>query len=109
MKLHNAQDAIKQAIEGGWKELRGEITIQKNGVNGGIYHYDWAWGVTATGLPHGLPLLVIFTDPLFWIALGKVRGWNNKWPNEDSKDNAARWFDTHYHNGDENKFWESLS
>jgi len=71
-------EAITKAVKGGWKELHGEITIQKNGTNSQIYHYDWAWGVTATGLPRGLPLPCVFLDPSFWQSLGKAMGWETK-------------------------------
>lgn len=68
------QHAIASAIKGGWKELHGEITIQKNGTNEKIYHVDWAWGVTATGLPRGLPITQVLLDPAFWRAFIKSRG-----------------------------------
>lgn len=100
-QLHNAQDAIEQAIEEGrygnddWREW---IKTPTNELKG--YQYAELFGTDAT---HQKML-----DPLFWQALGKARGWNDKWPYEDSSDNAARWFDTRYHNGDEIKFWQSL-
>ncbi len=71
------QQAIEKAIEGGWKEFANpdEITIRKGGTNDQIYHYDWAWGFTHTGLPYGLPVSVVLSDPLFWQSLGKAMGW----------------------------------
>jgi hypothetical protein len=59
-----------------------------------------------------------FTDPLFWQALGKARGWQ---PGErDDGSNyetsytgewevrASDWFSNRIVGGDETKFWESL-
>lgn len=113
-QLHNAQDGIEQAIEGGWpakfeqfsKPLVisfSELTQEsKNDVCGFI-------------LEKGLKYEAL-TDPLFWQALGKERGWK-----QDTEERFGEWL-THsvtWHRekiggiygdfkGDETKFWESL-
>lgn len=106
MKLTSAQDAIEQAIEGGYQ---GEATISQYG---------------------GLVTDVIFLDPLFWKALGKARGWSDthdhnitvrKFPPPEFKEeivsddivkqfqlHSHQWFETRMSGGDENKFWEYL-
>lgn len=105
-KLTSAQDAINQAIEGGWKAkqfvLKGadaetildliEVEIEIN--------------------PHILN--TILTDPLFWQALGKARGWGKIGgdaeydPIDQWKASAVEWFEARLLNGNETKFWESL-
>ena len=116
--LHSAQDAIEQAIEGGWRpywygqysyEFKKQYIVVKLG--GGeieFYQYETA-----------------LTDPLFWQALGKARGWwqGEQWRynEEDENENIVGGlylFDWQYHaiewmrnrmvGGDEQKFWESL-
>jgi hypothetical protein len=95
-KLNSAQEAIKQAIEGGYDEKNATINHPFSNreaiVEGMVLH-----------------------DPLFWQALGKARGWEKEiafspfeptipyWLYE-----AKAWFGTCMLNGDENKFWQSL-
>lgn len=102
MKLSNAKDAIKQAIEGGYKQYEEHVRV----LNGVLYplevdgrHYSQS---------------DIFTDPLFWQSLGKARGWVFNFKEaDDSIYNqweriAKQWFETRLSNGDEEKFWQSL-
>lgn len=97
MTLHNAQDAIREAIEGGWEPQPADpLDCQWNND-----HY--------------------FVDPLFWKSLGKARGWkgydsdaycdncNDFVANDDKwRYFAHKWLQTRLSNGDENKFWTSL-
>jgi len=92
-QLHNVQDAIKQAIDGGYDEATAKEAFD-------------------TGTEYA-----IFLDPLFWQALGKARGWpymttaNIKGLKVEELDwhfFAEEWFETRMSNGDETKFWESL-
>ena len=85
IKLHNAQDAIKQAIEGGY--------------HGGI---EEKIDSKYCDLPEPYNYAHMCTDPLFWQALGKARGWQY-WKRE-----ALCYFDVRLSERDENKFWESL-
>jgi hypothetical protein len=90
-KLTNAQDAIQQAIEGGYTP---HTHIDK---------CDWS------------PVDHHLSDPLFWKALGRARGltgvvvsdniigYQNTWQGY-----TTVWFETRLSNGDETKFWESL-
>lgn len=66
-KLISAQDAIKQAIDGGYKWSR----IKLHFIDGSF------WLITSEG---NLIILneQILLDPLFWAALGKVRGWGQE-------------------------------
>jgi hypothetical protein len=114
-KLASAQHAIKQAIEGGY-DVRWNpawLNVEKIDSQGNV-----------TPLKNDQ----VFTDPLFWQALGKARGWElhtcTDCNNPDSKCNcnekdfealqntwnvwAMRWFYTRLSNGDEEKFWQSL-
>jgi hypothetical protein len=96
MTLHNAQDAIKQAIEGGWNTKRSEHPM-----------------VTWFDDKH-LCLSEMFTDPLFWQALGKARGWGKRievvgvGTMIGYHGYAHKWFETRMSNGDETNFWQSL-
>ena len=87
-QLHNVQDAIKQAIEGGYdisKQFR--FNLPRNYENSEVLRND------------------VLLDPLFWQALGKGRGWKG----EDWKYFGTDWFKTtRMSGGDETKFWESL-
>lgn len=124
IQLHSAQDAIKQAIEGGWKPK--ELSIKYKNVEmksapseGAILGY----------LQDEAKMALAFLDPLYWQALGKVRGWipseypdgemrctakrcTNRWCGYagfvDPKDIARLWFENRQATGDEKKFWESL-
>lgn len=116
-KLTSAEDAIKQAIEGGWGSpyVNKLVDFVVRGENVDFECKD--------GTIIKVSLNDIFTDPLFWTALGKVRGWckdevteygscticgmencDNNWPSY-----AGEWFGgIRMSNGDETKFWESL-
>ncbi len=102
-QLHSTEDAIEQAIEGGWKPkgaTRWPISPELSQVN----LYD---GNT-------------LTDPLFWQALGKAQGWEGEKCDcvtetcaethgaTDWKWQAIKWFENRMAGGDEQKFWESL-
>ena len=100
MKLNNAQDAIWQAIEGGWKPAGEHI------------HLQFSDRVLELSIDS------VFDDPLFWRALGKSRGWgegNKGWLNEGEvvpmleewKSNAVNWFLARI-SGEENQFWQDL-
>ena len=96
MKLNNAQDAIKQAIEGGYDRTR----------SGGLEAQE--------------RILFCLNDPLFWQSLGKARGWafysDGCGPNDVCRafhtaewlSNAKEWFETRMNQEDETKFWSSL-
>ena len=97
-KLTSAQDAIKQAIEGGYKAVWLEGRYNAYAEN------------------------VATLDPLFWQALGKVRGWEDEKvkhgivyvfsgeiaPLERWKLYALRYFESLLSGGNEKKFWEEL-
>lgn len=134
-QLQNAQDAVKQAIEGGYEGAYIETREGSGFLKGGI----------------GIINEQYLTDPLFWQALGRVRGWGqeiskgeHEWgtriclhcnvdtayqPSRESgcnhahypeackictnkqttaKQHAKDWFDNHYDLKEENKFWQSL-
>lgn len=105
MKLNNAEDAIKQAVAIGWEPQQDwhfeDKTIYQESVD--IPNIIW-------DLEH------CFTDPLFWQALGKARGWECKRhvACKSDEDNRAKvfseaWFNTHvWHPDQETKFWQSL-
>ena len=96
IKLHSAQDAIEQAYkEGG---------------------YDPNWNVKAL---RAFPELILraLTDPLFWQALGKARGWDGSTWGNGNKDVryqdgwfyfSHQWFSNRMVGDEEAKFWESL-
>jgi hypothetical protein len=117
--LHTAQDAIEQAIEGGWKPsmCRKSFNLAKDGVwefEGGRFSFGhkediYRWSVSYEE---------IFTDPLFWQALGKARGWNDGTHRAGNGELTSiaywrrasiGWFENRMAGGDETKFWESLS
>lgn len=122
IKLSSAQDAIKQAIEGGWKadimaHPLAEYEVDNlNRIQGQTLGVWFRWGVRNGGALTNLSMELlegeIFTDPLFWQALGKARGWENYYDGEKHhlhwKDMGVRWFETRMSGGDETKFWESL-
>lgn len=66
-KLNNAQDAIKQAIEGGLIEGEKWKFVSANDY--------WAVWLDGNGKETTISVLNYFTDPLFWQALEKSRGW----------------------------------
>lgn len=96
MKLNSEQDAIKQALEAGYKTS---------------YHDLQAIG-------DGYKPERILQDPAFWQALGKARGWESPYgvcPNceelsemEAWKYHALRYFETKLSGGDTNQFWLTL-
>lgn len=128
MTLHNEQEAIKQAIEGGWQAYQleyknNEVQIDTERVL--IYSHD--------RLVKDFSYEKILLDPLFWQALGKARGWKEEkcmdesdFPNAsdgfklilkeiiipvreyDWKYNAIRYFETRLSSGDLKSFWENL-
>lgn len=92
-QLHNAEDAIKEAIEGGYDNTYfysdSPEKLGKNGLEPNIFENK---------------MIETFTDPFFWQALGKARGWiGTQYRNE-----AKRWFDFRIMSWDETKFWKSL-
>lgn len=99
IKLNNAQEAIEQAIEGGWNDDNYAFGVEDKSKEKIVVG---AWCYTDN----------VFLDPLFWQALGKVRGW--KAPigleGDDQCRHIARiWFDTHvWHPENETNFWQSL-
>lgn len=123
MKLNSAEDAVRQAIEGGWK---GEGAKFNSYVE--MFH-DIHW-YRKDGYAENCSLEEALFDPLFWQALGKARGWKNEsefesdesgvsslgfggseyiWFNgEEWKYHSIEWFLTRMSNGDEKAFWQSL-
>lgn len=98
--LHSAQDAIKQAIEGGWYPLQG-----KHGWHQSSKGAIKGW---ASSIPNEALTLI---DPLFWQALGKARGFKPTYSDNSIvtwRYWAQEWFHIKMSNGDETKFWESL-
>lgn len=96
MKLHNAEEAIKQAYPEAKVAVNPNWTIERHLIN-----------------------------PDFWQKLGKVRGWGRRavmhqktWDEMSQKvrdlcsievalkEFAPKWFETRMSNGDEAKFWE---
>jgi hypothetical protein len=115
MKLTSAQDAIKQAIEGGYKP-----------AGGGSLPFEAATNPTeAAYILAGVRIVTrVLTDPLFWQALGTARGWREKdeqtarlvklaggimmekqaqWFRQ-----AEKWFETRLLTRDEGTYWENL-
>ena len=113
-KLNNTQDAIQQAIEGGWRS-----SLHKANQNAEVEAI----------IDNAIRQERWYLDPLFWQALGKARGWiDEKYPLgsmpcdreqcdsryceyagfRDPEEIAKRWFETRLSNGDENKFFQSL-
>jgi hypothetical protein len=87
-RLTSTQDAIKQAIEGGFVTPKLSSALDLN-----------AFAVSMSLL-----------DPRFWQALGKARWWPYKsaefiyeWPHF-----ANEWFEIRMSGGDEKKFWDGL-
>lgn len=129
IKLHSAEDAIKQAIKGGWRppwEIGDQSVLFTERY---VLHSE-----TAYSSGKSTPFEIIFTNPLFWQALGKVRNWTEEpmeiqggilfdsltvrgydwetifWEKGQPSFYAAQWFDTHvWHPDQETKFWESLN
>lgn len=125
-KLSSSQDAIKLAIEGGWKKE--DSPVFEVGDIKDIYWVRFEREIDQRQIPTIFPDSILL-DPLFWQALGKARGWEKcgacdgsgacidvacwacratgKWP-DGWKDYASNWFHTRMNNGSESDFWESL-
>jgi hypothetical protein len=131
-KLNNAQDAIQQAIEGGYSLFDGgPVEVSEKGTWPMVYAKN-------NGVDKLWPLSGVLLDPLFWIALGKARGWsewtrmcivhgeispeettfyekcdrcsgeNDTYCEPTAFQKAHKWLTTRLSNGDETKFWQSL-
>ena len=120
-KLTTEQDAIKQAVKGGWKKNSRIIDVTFGGgvvfakKRGHIYQET-------------LNLAEILQDPAFWQALGKARGWKKEYlltideflpppvgkffeygaELEEWAYHALRYFETRLSNGDLTAYWRSL-
>jgi hypothetical protein len=120
MKLTSTRDAIKQAIEGGWKVFEPDDKHSSEWL-----HQRWNKFSEKTPLDtlvewveKNMPNYL--TDPLFWQALGKARGWRtydkttydkrmvNRGMMDEWNRHARDWFETRMSGGDEKKFWEQL-
>lgn len=111
-KLHNAQDAIQQAIEGGWNVFTPAARR--------LLKKEPSFASSAFTIVKNQPFeQYVFADPLFWQALGKARGWGLRTlgglPHSDKtafmadvKMFAHQWLEVRLQEGDETKFWESL-
>jgi len=107
-KLNSVEDAVKQAIDGGWKSdfkaVRGTDMFFADGS-------FWLKGTDGSTVLISYEQILI--DPLFWQALGKARGWGEKWNIDGAnftvwKERANSWFRNRMSCGDENDFWQSL-
>ena len=109
MKLTSAQDAIKQAIEGGYPLFEeGPVEVSATGTWPMVY-------AKKNGVDKLWPLSGVLTDPLFWQALGKARGWRiydkttydkrmvNRGMMDEWNRHARDWFETRMSGGDEKK------
>lgn len=114
MKLNNAQDAIKQAIEGGYEGWCDKTSSEW--FFDARHRYGTQWVVQ-------LQEYACFSDPLFWQALGKERGWKDEDISYEALQGVThslvlgleawayysmRWFSTRLSNGDESAFWQNL-
>lgn len=103
-QLTSAQDAIRQAIEGGWEVANYMPAFPADPKK----FYDNEKAVLRF-LAHIHER--IFLNPLFWQALGKTRNWERQ-----LSDNsisvwrywAQEWFHVRMVGGDETAFWKSL-
>lgn len=126
-KLQNAEDAVEQAIEGGYLGGKPFAHYRKSSHQIVYQEEDYVLPkLTKT-------ILEAMSDPLFWQALGKVRGWEKVERQVGKpyviKDALGRpekigrgwtetvepeiyyahcWFDTRQSNGSEDKFFQSL-
>jgi hypothetical protein len=104
MTLHNDQDAVKQAMIGGWKPKGVQHENTERGLNNILADFNFE--------PSYLQ------DPAFWQALGKAREWELDgeegatpgYPllGDEWKTHALRYFETRLSNGDIAAFWQSL-
>ena len=111
MKLQNEEDAIKQAIEAGYDptKVHPSVRLPKQ-------YLEEVKSFTIDG---------ILSDPAFWQALGKARGWNycklhsfvgsnldSERCNDCNHDgwlmHALRYFETRLSGGDLNRYWQNL-
>jgi hypothetical protein len=109
-KLHSAQDAIKQVYDKEYLPAHfvssfnygHESWIDNEGMHFSIQDVE----------QKGSPVKVndILLDPLFWQALGRVRGWVAENPilPPEWLHHAEYYFHIRLSGGDETKFWESL-
>lgn len=100
-KLHNAQDAIKAAIEGGYELFdSGPVEIHD--------HSSSAWPMVyanKNGTNKLWPLSGILTDPLFWQALEK----SSRWYAGEWKQKAMDYFQATVCDGEtSDKFFQNL-
>lgn len=64
--------------------------------------------------PRDIPLSCIFTDPLFWVALGKALGWKHNnatlWSGRQAEwlEYAHAYFELVLTDGSTEKFWKEL-
>lgn len=110
-KLTSAQDAIEQAIKGGYSDLlKDSEWIDHGKIAAKPYRYEIKFKDGGT-----VDVGAVFTDPLFWQALGKARGWkpvsDDFWEGESISEwllFAHRWLENRMVGGDEQKFWERI-
>ncbi|HSY52432.1 MAG TPA: hypothetical protein VLC46_26765 [Thermoanaerobaculia bacterium] len=109
-KISNEQDAIKQAVEAGYRPYDVKM------------YYRFTEDVTGDLREHEHPfwsLDCLFTDPAFWQALGKARRWSDISKFGDINFErlgvhpgwltlALRYFEVKLSGGDLNQFWTSL-
>ncbi len=97
-QLHSSQDAIEQAIKGGYHFFPikiGNRTVLD--IKNSTLSFDEA-----------VKLDILLLDPLFWQALGEARGWGNPTIPTSWLIASSSWFKLRMEGGDENKFWQSL-
>lgn len=125
MTLHNEQDAIKQAVEVGWKPNGLEIGEIESFTSTAFYFVPLWDGKIRDPRPTRFDFLEAFATLAFWQALGKAQGWRAS-VDEDGYRNfepssfqyrigipewqyhALRYFETLLSRGDMQKFWEEL-
>ncbi len=88
-------EAIKRAIEGGWKvcsEVPLSFRFKQFGADG--FYAFYPTEITDKGF-YRLEKSTILLDPLFWQALGKAEGWKLEWfkcsPNCGNKIRNGDW------------------
>ena len=101
------QQAIQEAIKGGWG-IYDDVDVHSDG--------DVYLSVKGTSMFEFVESSTIFTDPLFWSALGKQRGWDMLYDpsgltNNDNSyvTHALRWFTATMSTPEAvAKFWKEL-
>lgn len=73
------EEAIKKAIEGGWKGLEFNDSIRIDNFRPADVH-SRVWGESILGEQHITTIAQIVCDPQFWIALGKSMKWKEDKP-----------------------------